>query len=267
MGFGYRRPKTRWTFCRPGSQSAPPLRKECGCDSAAVMNYNYFRDYDPVTGRYVESDPIGLAGGLNSYLYVGGNPALLADPTGLWFGLDDAAFAGGGALIGLGGRAVGDLLTGQMSSWRDYVGAAVGGAAGGETLLYTANPFLAGAAGGLAANLTTQGLNLAFGEQCKFDLGSTVVDTSFGALTGFIPGRPRIQGINAGRGSALQVFRQITTKVANGQIGGVRGQTAVKMAQGAFYEYAVGQGAAAGALGSTLYGAYTGPSASGCGCQ
>jgi uncharacterized protein RhaS with RHS repeats len=45
--------------------------------------YNYFRDYDPNTGRYVESDPIGLEGGLNVYLYASANPVMSVDPTGL----------------------------------------------------------------------------------------------------------------------------------------------------------------------------------------
>jgi RHS repeat-associated protein len=44
---------------------------------------NWMRDYDPTLGRYVEADPIGLAGGGNVFGYVEGNPANLIDPMGL----------------------------------------------------------------------------------------------------------------------------------------------------------------------------------------
>lgn len=46
--------------------------------------YNYFRDYDPDTGRYVESDPIGLLGGsYSTYAYANGIPVGITEPLGL----------------------------------------------------------------------------------------------------------------------------------------------------------------------------------------
>jgi uncharacterized protein RhaS with RHS repeats len=45
--------------------------------------YNYFRDYDPAVGGYVESDPLGIAAGLSTYSYVDSAPATFVDPMGL----------------------------------------------------------------------------------------------------------------------------------------------------------------------------------------
>jgi RHS repeat-associated protein len=45
--------------------------------------YNYFRDYDPTLGRYIQADPIGLTGGINRYVYVRNNPFGGIDPIGL----------------------------------------------------------------------------------------------------------------------------------------------------------------------------------------
>jgi RHS repeat-associated protein len=52
-------------------------------DSESGYHYNYFRDYEPGTGRYIESDPIGLRGGIATYSYVTGSPLLRADLRGL----------------------------------------------------------------------------------------------------------------------------------------------------------------------------------------
>jgi RHS repeat-associated protein len=52
-------------------------------DAASGLNYNYFRDYDAVTGRYVESDPIGLAGGGSTFGYAEDSPFISMDSNGL----------------------------------------------------------------------------------------------------------------------------------------------------------------------------------------
>ena len=52
-------------------------------DEEIGLFHNGFRDYHPGLGRYVQSDPLGLEAGWNTYSYVGSNPMNGQDPLGL----------------------------------------------------------------------------------------------------------------------------------------------------------------------------------------
>ncbi|UJP06215.1 MAG: DUF6531 domain-containing protein [Nitrosomonas sp.] len=73
-------------------------------DKETSLHYNYFRHYEPETGRYISPDPIGLMGGVNVWGYVAGNPVSFTDPYGLFEflvlpqGFVDAAAGFGDAL-------------------------------------------------------------------------------------------------------------------------------------------------------------------------
>ena len=177
------------------------------------------RWYDAETGRWISKDPILLEGGWNVYAFCGSDPVNRTDPSGLWAWIDDAIFAGGGALCGLVGKLVTDVASycmgnGWNSTIGDYVGVTVGGAVVGETLLYTANPVLAGAAGGCVANITGQSIDVATGAKDSIEFMPLLTDTVIGAATGYMPGVKKA-GVTTGRGSCLQISKQMRTKSMN----------------------------------------------------
>jgi type VI secretion system secreted protein VgrG len=204
--------------------------------AAGNLYFARHRYYHARLQRWTARDPIGMAGGANLYAYANANPLRFSDPAGLWAGVDDAIFIGGGAIIGLAGQGIADLIGGQVSPSQNYIGAATAGATSGAILLYTANPILAGAGGAAMGNIVKQvGDNsssyVETGQLQGFDAGDFARDVTVGTAVSFIPG-PKIQGITAGRGSAIAVSKQITTKFANEQIQNVTAQTATKMFAG-----------------------------------
>lgn len=92
--------------------------------------YMRARWYEPETGRFLSEDPIGLAGGVNPYVYAGNDPVNLKDPNGrcpwCW-----------GAVFGAGMYLILDVgIMGNKFSWRDLIlETAVGAATAGVSAL------------------------------------------------------------------------------------------------------------------------------------
>jgi RHS repeat-associated protein len=163
-------------------------------DAESGLHSNGHRDYDPRLGRYVESDPIGLAGGINTYAYGGNNPVNAIDPRGLdpkvkkeTCTANRARHEQAVAKIGLEYLAAGKIVTPNVTFTNPKTGARA------VADLVISNPAFPVPAPFLIIEVKTGGGQLERGQPDVYGVikgsGGTIVPRGFNALrAGFIPG-------------------------------------------------------------------------------
>ena len=123
-------------------------------DSETGLHYNYFRTYNPQTGKYISSDPIGLDGGTNTYGYVDANPLNATDELGLMWQYVLPTAVGGVAGGIIGGWADGvagikkGVVTGAITGLSISGAGRIIGAVVGEGILTQVGANVIGAATG-----------------------------------------------------------------------------------------------------------------------
>lgn len=95
-------------------------------DAETNLHYNYFRDYEPATGRFIESDPVGLKAGMSTYSYTSSSPLRYADPKGLTNWSFQWGIGGGGSVYIFGASVytlhVFDPISTKSCSYTVYCG-------------------------------------------------------------------------------------------------------------------------------------------------
>lgn len=171
-------------------------------DSETGLSYNFFRDYDPLIGRYIEPDPIGLQAAIGPYTYVSASPLSLVDPKGLWGigvsggGMAEAGDGWGGAITRSSGSGLffgcgssqrlgaftnaGSFASSSRANTSQFV---IGASAGLGSGFWLSN---ASAASQLLGGFDTWSLNLpAISFQFAISNGTWVGSASFGRSFGF----------------------------------------------------------------------------------
>ncbi|QWT19808.1 hypothetical protein KPL74_18935 [Bacillus sp. NP157] len=135
-------------------------------DALSGLHYNYYRDYDPGTGRYIQSDPTGLSGGVSTYAYVGSDPLSLSDIYGLRADTDFCAGLSAKACMQIGVAYTPDYVSINVS----LLGLSLGLTATGDTLYWN------------------KAVSKSWGENVKFNTSTigTLLKPSISADIGFL---------------------------------------------------------------------------------
>ena len=227
-------------------------------DQDSGLYYLQSRYYNPEHGRFINADCYYATGqgfsGNNVFVYCGNNPILRNDPAGEWFGVDDLIAAGVGALKGVATQFISDcttsLITGswEFSSWEEYAGSAIGGAAEGVVTIYF-GPLAGAAVDGAVSTLATEGLKAISGKD-TLSAGELIAETTRNAAWGVFSTRyldVKIKGITSGRNSMQAVYDSGLTKINN--------KTAGKMSPKVVGK-GITSGIVSGSLSSTIEGLY-----------
>ncbi len=187
-------------------------------------------------GAFLQTDPVGYEPDLNLYAYVHDDPVDLTDPTGNCpICVTIAIGAGGGALAGLGGQVVADVISGHASSPEAYLGAVVGGAAGGAVFGATGNAVAAGAVGGAVSSGLSTGLTEALkpGATVGSVAGAALKSAAVGGVVGAAGGAAGKYLVAGGKGLVAKAAQStgVGRAIANNEK--MSGMMMAKVAQGA----------------------------------
>lgn len=199
-------------------------------DTETGLYYLNSRYYDPELGRFINADDISNIdtenfNGLNLYAYCGNDPVQNIDPNGQLFlsflvGLLIASVTV--AVVNTGVQLVSDVIdyaaTGKWNSgWEDYVGAFIGGLAGGATFFLTGGNLAAtfGIMNGVETLSTNLLTNLT--GRTNYSIGEIItratVSIGIGTISGWLFGGTKVAGVTIGKNNSLAIWKSGLTKL------------------------------------------------------